>query len=708
MFDKYFKYAAVQKNLFRTVCLFLLFAILCSLFYIPFYSYCRKITHSVSLEHYQSLLLDNMHMLDMSLNAVNSANTVLISTGTSISTIFNRNQLDNTKLSSTRHFLSNYFAPFDFINEYGITFRDEPVLDRFMIFYELPVLRYPNYLSSSQEDYWKQFADSKGILEATGFNSYLLGQYDAVTIYCKLSNRNHAYLFAHYPTDALYKLFASDELLPYCRIAIFHGDKLIAENVGFLDETYSEIEASSISPFGIRVVLQIPESYLSKDLLPLKHLFTILISVFSVISIILIIAFALAASKPFTYASNVLYSSGHVEDALETMNSTEFLVSAIHNISSKLTDYHSLIESQRKRGKLHILERALYRGLYTEDSCSAFNDMYPDFPACWQLALIQFISEPGLIDANAIQAAIFQHFRDLNSRIFCLTFSQNAVLVLFPVDSLMNPQQELKDLSAQYEAQYPVSLSYFIGDAYDSPTMLSYAFQQIEHSSILLKPNTLVSANKVPSLGISQLQTIYYSLQSGEYEIAIATLKNCTEPFIKSRDPIQAKYTYQALSYILLELESENRSLTDITIPVFNSSCFAYVFEYDFPMCFKEICSRLIQDRAKEAESLDNELLNYIKENYSDQQLSISSVIDHFHISAPTLQKRMNESTGKTFSAYVEKIRMEHARELLLTKEFPIQEISEMIGYTNTNSFYKAYRRVFSESPRTTRQRHQS
>ncbi|MBQ6876616.1 MAG: helix-turn-helix transcriptional regulator, partial [Lachnospiraceae bacterium] len=70
-----------------------------------------------------------------------------------------------------------------------------------------------------------------------------------------------------------------------------------------------------------------------------------------------------------------------------------------------------------------------------------------------------------------------------------------------------------------------------------------------------------------------------------------------------------------------------------------------------------------------------------------------------------TLQKRMNSACGKTFSAYVESLRMQRAQQLLRETSDTVQEIAEAVGYINANSFYKAYKRCFGEPPLSYRNR---
>lgn len=694
-----------RKNLQRTGALFLLFALLCSLFYIPCYIYIRNLNQTISLEHHQHNLESNMSMLDASLDAVLNAESTLTNTGTSLSGFLSRKEIDDNKLLATRKYLSAYFTPYAFIYNTGIVIDGEPALDRYMLFYSLYPLGYHHHLRAEADDYWTSLIGHICVTPSMSFYSSVLNNYDAITISCQLSRLNNTYLFVHYSVDKLFSLFANDDMLDYCRISIYHSNDLLVSNREELAESYKEISVASSTTIPISVTLQIPNSYLARDLRPLTRL------VFT-FAVILIIAFALwiclfafLGSKPFNNMTKALISTGHINDDLSTMSTNDFLLSAIHQLDSKIMDYHQIIESQRQRSRVQLLERALYRGLYSEDARHYFAETFPDFPSLWQLAMVQYIPQSDSIELDAILAALSQYFEQISDTVYCLPFNHDAVIVLFPVTPDCDPSLELKKLCNQYEEQYPISLSYHLGAVYDDPTLLAEAFQQIEYSSITLQMESpTIARNLNGSINMHQLQTIYYALQTGDSKTACTILENGTASFLASRDRVSAKYAYRALSYMLLQLALENRNLSDISIPAFNNERFVQLFREDFPRCFEAICQRLTQDRMDQVQNLEKDILDYIEQNYNNQQLSITSVTEHFRISAPTLQKRMNACVGKTFSAYVEELRMNKARKALLTTDLTIQEISESIGYTNTNSFYKAYKRIFGESPRSTRQ----
>lgn len=164
------------------------------------------------------------------------------------------------------------------------------------------------------------------------------------------------------------------------------------------------------------------------------------------------------------------------------------------------------------------------------------------------------------------------------------------------------------------------------------------------------------------------------------------------------------KCSYHMIAYTLILMKMEHEILLDIPIPTFRQDHIRSLFEEELPQCFALIASRLEQQHVNEIQHLDKDLLTFIEEHIGDQQLCVSIITDRFHISAPTLQKRMNCCVGKTFSAYMEELRMKKGHRLLCDTDDSIQQIAEAVGYINANSFYKAYKRCYGISPRLARQ----
>lgn len=86
----------------------------------------------------------------------------------------------------------------------------------------------------------------------------------------------------------------------------------------------------------------------------------------------------------------------------------------------------------------------------------------------------------------------------------------------------------------------------------------------------------------------------------------------------------------------------------------------------------KECCGkmqRLIrEDRQDTTKTFVKKAVEYVKEHYSDKELSIETICNYLNVSAAYFSTVFKKETGKTFINYLTDYRMEHAVELLITK----------------------------------------
>ncbi|MDR6555371.1 helix-turn-helix domain-containing protein [Paenibacillus qinlingensis] len=97
----------------------------------------------------------------------------------------------------------------------------------------------------------------------------------------------------------------------------------------------------------------------------------------------------------------------------------------------------------------------------------------------------------------------------------------------------------------------------------------------------------------------------------------------------------------------------------------------------------------------------------YIEANFSDPDLSLSSLSEQFNMNSSSLSTIFKEDFGEKFVVYLCQIRMEHAKELLRTTPLPIQEISERVGYLHQMSFIRAFKKMIGTTPGDYRKVHQ-
>lgn len=110
---------------------------------------------------------------------------------------------------------------------------------------------------------------------------------------------------------------------------------------------------------------------------------------------------------------------------------------------------------------------------------------------------------------------------------------------------------------------------------------------------------------------------------------------------------------------------------------------------------YQELCQEVCERKeGTDAESIVASAAAYIDANYGDSSLSLTGIADMFTISETYLSNLFRQVLGINFSVYVEKIRMEKAKELLVMTDMTVSDISSCVGYCSSNSFCRAFRRV--------------
>ncbi|WP_336775475.1 response regulator transcription factor [Paenibacillus sp. MMO-58] len=84
--------------------------------------------------------------------------------------------------------------------------------------------------------------------------------------------------------------------------------------------------------------------------------------------------------------------------------------------------------------------------------------------------------------------------------------------------------------------------------------------------------------------------------------------------------------------------------------------------------------------------------LRYIHEHYAEA-LTLKSLGLQFHIHPNYLGQLFNKQTGDTFTDYLNKFRIEKAKELLADSRLKVNEIARQVGYWETGYFYKQFKK---------------
>ncbi|MGP0587466.1 helix-turn-helix domain-containing protein [Paenibacillus timonensis] len=122
-------------------------------------------------------------------------------------------------------------------------------------------------------------------------------------------------------------------------------------------------------------------------------------------------------------------------------------------------------------------------------------------------------------------------------------------------------------------------------------------------------------------------------------------------------------------------------------------------FQEQFMSLMNQFEASVEEDRqARRHHSLALQAKHFIDAHFTDPGLSLVQVSDYLNLQPSALSLIFKEEIGEKFVDYVLKVRMQHAKQLLVKTEDSIQSVAENIGYQNVNSFYRAFKK-FQDIP---------
>lgn len=95
---------------------------------------------------------------------------------------------------------------------------------------------------------------------------------------------------------------------------------------------------------------------------------------------------------------------------------------------------------------------------------------------------------------------------------------------------------------------------------------------------------------------------------------------------------------------------------------------------------------------------LFEDVKNFIKENI-ETELELEKVASNFGLSLYYFSRTFKEVTGTNFSDYINKCRIDIAKELLLNGEMNVKEVCYKVGYNDPNYFSKVFKKYEGVSP---------
>jgi len=97
----------------------------------------------------------------------------------------------------------------------------------------------------------------------------------------------------------------------------------------------------------------------------------------------------------------------------------------------------------------------------------------------------------------------------------------------------------------------------------------------------------------------------------------------------------------------------------------------------------------------------------YIERHYTDCNLSIDRISEHIFLNPSYMCVLFKTETGLTINSYITELRLEKARELLVSRSHSITDVAEQSGYSNANYFAKVFKKYTGMQPKEYKEKYE-
>ncbi|MBQ8814266.1 MAG: helix-turn-helix transcriptional regulator [Lachnospiraceae bacterium] len=408
-------------------------------------------------------------------------------------------------------------------------------------------------------------------------------------------------------------------------------------------------------------------------------------------------------SPPQPSARPGLLSTNH-----SSLDSFDYIANSFRQADRQLENYQNVIRTQTQILRARYMEKAISNQLISAKEISQFHSYFPDFPDQFRLALFQLqayealdhppYSNPLLLLQSFLQNEL--------PNIYQQQLSDTELLLLMDNTDFEHCRTILDFLVDNINREEPYYVARCVASkTYDQPEQLSTAYRQLQETEhfIFSDDRTHVcmtdeypDVTKFP-FTMSELITLYNAISYGNREMALSLLNTFSEELKQAPNRWLQKTVYEMIRTILacIKLEHPTELINEYIPEKFSKE------DLSLQLCetIGNFCQRLSDSKLSDIEPFAQKILEFIDANYTDPDLCMTTLETHFKCVSSTLRKAFKKATGITITGYIEQKRMERANELLAQNLKPVIEIAIECGYTNQNSFYKAYKRVHGHAP---------
>lgn len=494
-----------------------------------------------------------------------------------------------------------------------------------------------------------------------------------------------------------------------------------AEDTVSFDSTSYYLYTQKIAGNDIKLAVLIPDILKSQTMRSLLITLPVFFLIWLIFGGAVSWFFAVRLYRPVLFLLRNLPFRDYSEDKKSDLARIQDLVDSLQN---KAKSYEEKLDKQQELLANSLFARLLNHSLdWNETIAEVLREA--DFPTDADQYMIFLVSTAPVADSHGndeplsvLEPLAFQN----NIRQLLATDGYPGYVILsggyFIGIISLRSETELPDfekfqnlIPQEFAVTFSAAVSGIHKTMNELPLAYSEALQAADHLFLVSSGQTVCfysdlnySVSEGQNQFLASIQLLSNYIQSRNFDAAVKETDNIlllSGKFSADRQILHRNLNYLAETVIIAagsinSIDTQKFSLIQKQFPLDTHTSVSRLCE-QIQLFLSHLPDCMLADDSEE-ETL-NQIIQYVRENYTDSSLSASAVSDRFHVSISWLSVHFKSKAGIGFLDYVHGCRLAKAKDLLYSTNISIKEIALMTGYTNSATFSRAFSRYEGITP---------
>ncbi len=295
---------------------------------------------------------------------------------------------------------------------------------------------------------------------------------------------------------------------------------------------------------------------------------------------------------------------------------------------------------------------------------------------------------------------------------FLMSSSGNALILLINMEGFLESEMEnvitrVKDSILKY---LNISLTIIISRVFDNLFLAGTMYKELNGKSGIMFYNDRGSIAASADIRFNDLKpnefkerytkALIASLDEDDLDCANEIIDTIEKDAVnKYIDPMQVKLYVIGLINDLMErftgcISNENRSehYSGFSNQIFNSSRIQVVTNL-IKLFISDIVNDVRDNRVVNSRKIIHKAMSFIHCNF-DKKITLEALASHVSLSKQYLCYFFKRETGENISVYINKVRIDKAKEMIKKYDYKVKELFDKVGFSDQQYFCKSFKKM--------------